>query len=97
MHAHDFAHDFIAHRFHRFHRTAPVAGRTLITQHVLHAFTSALAGHLYQSKLGEAVNAGFNPVFAQRLLKRVQHPATVIFIVHINEINDDNPTEIAQP
>ena len=64
---------------------------------MLHAFASTLAGHLYQPKLGEAVDAGFNPVFAQRLLKRVQHPTAVIFIVHINEIDDDNPTEIAQP
>ena len=43
VHAHDFAHDFIAHRFHRFHRTATVAGRALITQHMLHAFASTLA------------------------------------------------------
>ena len=32
-----------------------------------------------------------------RLLQRVQHAATVIFIIHIDEINNDNPAQIAQP
>ena len=45
----------------------------------------------------KTINAGFHPIFAQRLLQRVQHAATVIFIIHIDEINNDNPAQIAQP
>ncbi len=41
--------------------------------------------------------AGFHPVFAQRLLQRVQHAAAVIFIIHIDEINNDIPAQITQP
>ena len=93
----NLAHDFIAYRFHGFHRSATVAGWAFVTQYVLNAFAGAFTRHLHQPQRRKTINAGFHPVFAQRLIQRVQHSAAVIFIIHIDEINNDNPAQITQP
>lgn len=96
MHANDLTHNLIAYRFHGLYRSASVAGRAFVAQHMLHAFAGAFPRHLHQTQLGETVDAGLHPVFAEGLLQGVQHPPAMVFIVHVDEINDDNAAEVTQ-
>ena len=94
MHAHDFAQNFVAYRFDGFHRAARMTGRAIAAQHMFDAFTGALAGHFNQTERRETVNAGLHAVFRQRLLEAVQYATAVIFIRHINKVDDDDAAEI---
>ena len=92
----NFTHDLVADRLHRLYRSASMAGWTLITQDMFHAFAGPFPGHFHKTELREAIDAGFHAVLTQRLLQRVQHATAVIFIVHIDKVDDDNAAQITQ-
>src|SRR5690606_12882180 len=47
-------------------------------------------------ELREAIDAGFHAIFTQRLLQGVQHATAVVFIIHIDKVDDDNTAQITQ-
>lgn len=93
----DLPQDLEADRLHRLDPAAPLALGALGAEHVLQALPGALAGHLHQPELGEAVDVGLGAVFRQRQLQAVEHPAAVIFRLHVDEVDDDDAAEVAQP
>lgn len=92
----DLPQDLEADRLHRLDPAAPLALGALGAEHVLKALPGALAGHLHQPELGETVDVGLGPVLGQRQLQAVQHPATVILGLHVDEVDDDDAAEVAQ-
>ena len=61
------------------------------------ALARALARHLDQPQLGEAVDGHARAVARQRLAELVQHGVAVLLGVHVDEVDDDDAAEVAQP
>ena len=59
-------------------------------------FTGTLARHLQQTQLRKTTRHGFDAVSGQLFLELSQHRILVLGAAHVDEINDHNPTQIAQ-
>ena len=57
----------------------------------------ALARHLDQAQLREAVDGEARPVALQRPVELGQHRGPVIGLLHVDEVDDDDAAEVAQP
>src|SRR5690606_32394470 len=64
---------------------------------LLEALTGALARHLYQSELGNADDVGLGMVALKLALQRAQHLAAMLLVFHVDEVDDDDAAEVAQP
>src|SRR5262245_51905753 len=93
----DLAQDLVAHGARRLQDAAPGAGRARLAQHVLERLAGALARHLDQAELGEAVQGHLHPVACERLLELGQHRRAVVLVLHVDEVKDDDAAEVAQP
>ena len=51
MNTDDFTHDLVADGLNRLYRSASMAGRAFITQHMLHALAGTLTRHFHQPQL----------------------------------------------
>ena len=70
---------------HRARRTPP-AGRA-----------DPLAGHLHQAKRGDLGHLVLGPVPGQALQQQAQHQLAVALQHHVDEVNDDDAADVAQP
>ena len=56
-----------------------------------------LAGHLHQAQLGDVEDLGAGLVPGQGLLEAPQHVVAVRADLHVDEVDDDDPADVAQP
>src|SRR5262245_37960597 len=94
--AQDLAQDLVAHGARRLQDAAPGAGRERLAQDVLERFAGALARHLDQAELGEAVQGHLHPVARERLLEFGEHRRAVVPVYHVDEVEHDDAAEVAQ-
>src|SRR3989338_172187 len=92
----NFAEDFVAGGLRRFQLAATLTGAAWLAEHLFKALAGALAGHLHQAQLGNADDIGLGVVALQLLLQGAQYLALVLFIFHVDEVDDDDPADIAQ-
>ena len=93
----DLAEDFVGERFGGLERAAAAALMAGFAQLALQAFGGALARHLHQAQRRELVHRGAGVVVRQALLERAQHLALVLVVGHVDEVDDDDAAQIAQP
>ncbi|KAJ0338842.1 hypothetical protein COL154_014240, partial [Colletotrichum chrysophilum] len=93
----DLAEDLVADGFRRLDDAAAGARRARFAQLPGQALGRALAGHLHQPERTHLVHGGLGVVARQRLFERTQHLALVLAVVHVDEIDDDDAAEVAQP
>ena len=75
---------------------AAAAGGAGLAQHVRQRFARALARHLDQAELGEAVDRHARAVARERLVELGQHRGAVLRVFHVDEVDDDDAAEVAQ-
>ena len=61
------------------------------------ALAGALAGHLDQTERREADDVRLRAIRRERALERRQHLTPVRLVLHVDEVDDDDPAEVAQP
>ncbi|KAG1250365.1 hypothetical protein G6F65_018766 [Rhizopus arrhizus] len=93
----DLTEDLVGHRFGGLDAAAATALRAGFRQLALQALDRALARHLHQAKRREVVDGGLGMVAGQRLFQRAQHLAAMLGIVHVDEVDDDDAAQVAQP
>ena len=71
--------------------------RAGVTELTLQALAGALACHLHEPKLADLPQAGAGLVFFQRFAQGFSDLVAVGCPLHIDEIDDDEPTDVAQP
>ena len=57
----------------------------------------ALARHLDQAQLREAVHREPRAIALQRLVELGEHRGAVVGVLHVDEVDDDDAAEVAQP
>ncbi len=57
----------------------------------------ALAGELHHPELGDARDLGPGPIEAERLLEGLLDLGDVLAVLHVDEVDDDEPPEVAKP
>src|SRR5882762_3289954 len=95
--SHNFPKNLVAHRFGRADETAPRAAWTRLTQQMFQALAGALAGHFHEPERREAHDVGLGAITGQRALEGGEHRTPVRLIAHVDEVDDDDAAEIAQP
>jgi hypothetical protein len=63
---------------------------------VREALAGALARHLDEAQRREAVDGHAGAVGCERLLELREHGVAVRIVIHVDEVDDDDPAEIAQ-
>src|SRR6478736_9436812 len=61
------------------------------------ALADALAGHLHQTELGDVEDLGAGLVPGQRRAERLDDLPAVVLDLHVDEVDDDDPADVAQP
>src|SRR5579864_4601638 len=95
--SHNLPKDLVAHRFRSTDEAAPLAAWTRLAQQVFQALAGALACHLDESERREADDVCLGAVAGERTLERSQHRAPVRLIAHVDEVDDDDAPQVAQP
>src|SRR5687767_2738837 len=95
--AQELAQDLVAHRLRRLELPAPLAHGARLAQHVSQRFPRALARHLDETQLREAVHRHARAVAGERLAELLEHGVLVLVAVHVDEVDDDDPAEVAHP
>src|SRR5439155_590006 len=67
-----------------------------MNSHLRQPLAGALARHLDQSQLREAVDRQPRAVAVERLVELRQHRRTMVGVLHVDEVDDDDPTQVAQ-
>src|SRR6185437_5686182 len=93
----NLAEDLVADGLRRLHETASFARAARLAEQMLEALARALARHLHQPERREADDARLRAIAGERMLERRQHLAAMRLLVHVDEIDDDDPAEVAQP
>src|SRR6516164_3823778 len=65
-------------------------------QLIFQTLAGSLPGHLHQPELGNFQNIGAHLVSFERLLERVVDLLSVRFLLHIDEIDNDDTADISQ-
>ena len=87
----------MAHRRHRLHKARAGAIRTRLAQGALQRLLHALAGDRHQSEIVELENLRRRAIVAQRFFQRHHHLLAILALVHVDEVDDDDAAQIAQP
>src|SRR5215472_2255501 len=95
--SHNFPKNLVAYRFRRAHEAAALATWTRLTQEVFQALAGALAGHLHEPEGREAHDVGLGAVARESALERGQHRPPVRLVAHVDEVDDDDAAQVAQP
>ena len=61
------------------------------------ALGHVLARHLDQAELGDLGRERLRPVLVERLAQRLEHGLAVLGARHVDEVDDDDPADVAQP
>jgi hypothetical protein len=95
--AQDLAQDLVADRLRGLQLPAALAHRARLAQHVRERLARALARHLDQPELREAVHGDARAVARERLAELRQHRVAVLLRFHVDEVDDDDAAQVAQP
>src|SRR5215831_20535368 len=95
--AQDLAQDLVAHGLRGFDRAAAPAYLARLAQDVLERLAGALARHLDQAEPAEPVHRDAGAVARERLVELGQDCRAVLGRLHIDEVDDDDAAEVAQP
>ena len=74
-----------------------VAGRALGGQDLADAVGDVLAGHLDQPERRDLDDVGLRPVLVEGLAQRLQDLVAVLGPRHVDEVDDDDPADVAEP
>jgi len=95
--AQDLAKDVMAHAARRFHLAAAPAHGARLAQQVGERLARALSRHLHQAELSEAADGDLGAVARELLLQLGEHRRLVLLARHVDEVDDDDAAEVAQP
>ena len=84
-------------RLFREHNALAVAGRAALGQDLAHAVGDVLAGHLDQAERRDLDHVSLRPVLVERLAHRLQDLVAVAGARHVDEVDDDDAADVAQP
>ena len=73
------------------------AVRARLGEHALQALLDALAGDDDQAEVRHLQRLRRRAVLAQLLLDRLEHLLAVLLLLHVDEVEDDDPAQVAQP
>ena len=62
-----------------------------------HAGAQPLAAHLHQAEAGDPTDLDARPVVLERFLHRLLDFADVAVLLHVDEVDDDQASHVAQP
>src|SRR4051794_39303155 len=79
------------------HEPAPVAVRARRRERLHQALGDPLAGHLDQTELGDREHLGAGLVPGERLPERLLDRFAVVTDLHVDEVDDDDAADVAQP
>ncbi len=88
--------DFDAHAGCGFDQAAALAVRAVVKYGAFHAFVFALACHFEQTQGRDRVDFGAGAVFFKQVFEGVENGLLVFFRAHINQVEDDQPADVAQ-
>ena len=88
--------DLGAHRGDALHLPAARAVRARLHQHPLERLLHPLAGEDHEAELVHREHLRRRAVAAQLLLERAHHVAPALALLHVDEVDDDDPAEVAQ-
>ena len=91
------AHDLVGHGRLAAHVPAAVAGRAHLGGEPGDALAHPLAGHLDQADVADLEDVGLGAVGAQGLLEGLEDLLPVGPFVHVDEVDDDDAADVAQP
>ncbi len=84
-------------RGHRADMAGAAAVRALVGRAFQHAGADALARHLHQAEMRDAADLDAGAVVLEAILEAPLDRAVVALLVHVDEVDDDQPGEVAQP
>ena len=85
------------HRRHRTHVAAAAALRAGFRRTLQHAGADALARHFEQAEMRDAADLDSGAVLPQAIAELAFHRTVVALLVHVDEVDDDQAREVAQP
>ena len=85
------------HRGHRTDMAAAAALRAGFGRALQHAGADALARHLEQAEMRDASDLDSGAILPQAVAEFAFHRAVVALLVHVDEVDDDQAGEVAQP
>ena len=74
-----------------------VAGRALARHHLARAVGDVLARHLDEAERRDLDDVGLRAVALELLAQRVLDLLAVLRVRHVDEVDDDDPADVAQP
>src|SRR5205807_1164867 len=89
--------NLVAHSSDGFHETGTRTIRTLAANGSLERLFHPLAGNRDESEIIELKDLGRRAISAQGLLQRLHNFLPVAALVHVNEVDNDDAAQIAQP
>src|SRR4051812_24319814 len=89
--------DLVADRRARLDHAGAGAVRARLRQHALQALLDPLARDDHQPEVRHLQRLGRRAVLAQLLLHRLVDLLAVLLVVHVDQVEDDDPAEVAQP
>src|SRR5215472_16409028 len=95
--SHNLAKNIVAHGLRSTDEAAPLAAWTGFAQQVFQALAGALAGHLHEAERRETDDVRLGTVAGECALECGEHRAPVWLITHVDEVDDDDAAEVAQP
>ena len=85
------------HRLLGEHHALAVAGGAGLGEDLAHALGHVLAGHLHQPERRDLHHVGLRAVLVERLAQHLEHGVAVARPRHVDEVDDDDPADVAQP
>ena len=85
------------HRRDRAHVAGAAAMRALLGRAFQHAGADALARHFHQAEMRDAADLDAGAVVLEAFLQPALDRAVVALLVHVDEVDDDQAGEVAQP
>ena len=74
-----------------------VAGRALARHHLARAVGDVLARHLDEAERRDLDDVGLRAVALELLAERILDLLAVLRVRHVDEVDDDDPADVAQP
>ena len=85
------------HRFHRADIARALAVRAVLHGGLEHTGANALPRHFQEAEMADPTDLDAGAVMAQRVLETPLHGPVVALLLHVDEVDDDEAGEIAQP
>ena len=95
--SHNFTEYLVAHRLGSAHEAAAFTTGTWRTKQMFQAVARPFARHFHQAERRDAGDVRLRVVARQRALQRLHDLGAVRRVGHVDEIDDDDAAEVAQP